>query len=118
MLRRAMAALAVLLAASAVMLDAQEKKDDGWIVLFNGKDTTGWKLRAEKIQVAKFFDSDGKPIAGAKKAKLDQTEVARDSKNKDIAGAKIVVKDGKKIVVDGDGKPIEKAKVAKTGGRD
>lgn len=118
MLRRAMTAVAVLLAASAVMLDAQEKKDEGWIELFNGKDTTGWKLRAEKIQVTRFFDSDGKPIPGAKKAKLDQVEVPRDSKNKDIAGAKIVVKDGKKIVVDEDGKPIEKAKIAKTGGRD
>jgi hypothetical protein len=118
MFRRTMAVLTVLLAAAAVGLYAEENKDEGWIVLFNGKDTTGWKLRAEKIKVTKFFDSDGKPIPGGKQAKLDQKEVARDARNKDIEGAKIVVKDGKKIVVDSDGKPIEKAKIAKTGGRD
>jgi hypothetical protein len=101
-----------------VGLYAEEKKDEGWIVLFNGKDTSGWKLRADKVTVTKFLDSDGKEIAGAKRGKVDQKEVAQDAKGKAIAGAKIVEKDKKKIVVDSDGKEIEKAKIGKTGGRD
>src|SRR5437016_310207 len=48
---------------------AQDGKDD-WIVLFNGKDTTGWKLRGEKITVTKFVDADGNAIAGAKAGKV------------------------------------------------
>jgi Domain of Unknown Function (DUF1080) len=96
---------------------AQDGKDD-WIVLFNGKDTIGWKLRGEKITVTKFFDADGKAIPDAKKVKFDQKEVAQDAKGKEIAGAKIVVKDKKQVVVDADGKPIAGAKVSKVGGRD
>jgi hypothetical protein len=119
MLTRILALAAVLLSAAALGLYAEDtKKDDGWIVLFNGKDTTGWKLRAEKIKVQKFVDQDGKEIVGAKRGKVDQKEVAQDAKGKPIAGAKIVEKDGKKVVVDSDGKVIEKAKIGKTGGRE
>lgn len=114
---RIMALAAVLFISAAVGLRAEDKKD-GWIELFNGKDTSGWKLRAEKANVTKFVDADGKPIADARRAKVDQKEVARDAKNKAIPGAKIVSKNGKKIVVDADGKPIAKAKIVKTGGRD
>ena len=92
--------------------------DKGWKVLFNGKDTTGWKLRAEKANVTRFVDADGKPIADAKMAKLDQKEEPRDAAGKPIADAKIVEKDNKKIVVDGAGKAIDGAKIVKTGGRD
>jgi len=107
-------ALAVLLGA-AVGLSADDK--DGWTVLFNEKDTSGWKLRAEKMMIAKFFDKDGKEITGAKRGMVDQKEVARDTKNKDIPGAKIIEKDKKKIVVDTDDKVIANAKIVKTGGR-
>jgi hypothetical protein len=93
-------------------------KEAPWEVLFNGKDTTGWKLRADKITVTKFMDAEGKVIAGAKKAKLDQKEVVRDAKNKDIADAKIEVKGGKKVAVDAEGKVISGAKIVKVGGRD
>ena len=69
-----------------------EDKDASWEMLFNGKDTTGWKLRAEKINETKFLDSEGKVIAGAKKAKVDQKEVVRDAKNKPLA-VLIVIKE-------------------------
>jgi hypothetical protein len=101
---------------AGVILQADDVKD--WKVLFNGKDTSGWKLRGEKTTVTKFVDADGKPLADAKKAKLDQKPAAVDASNKPIADAKIVEKDGKKIVVDKDDKPIAGAKVILTGGRD
>src|SRR6267154_204082 len=96
---------------------AQDGKEE-WIVLFNGKDTPGWKLRGEKITVTKLFDADGNAIPDAKKAKFDQKEIARDAKGKVIAGAKVVVKDKKQVVVDADGNPLAGAKVVKVGGRD
>jgi hypothetical protein len=92
--------------------------DARWVPLFNGTDTTGWKLRAATVTETKYFDADGKPIPGARKAKVDQKEVALDAKNKPIAGAVIARKAGKKVVVDADGKPIAGARVAKVGGRD
>jgi hypothetical protein len=95
-----------------------EDKGPPWDVLFNGKDTTGWKLRAEKITLTKFVDAEGKVITGARKGKVDQKEVIRDEKNKDIPGAKIETKDGKKVVVNAEGTPIEGAKIVKVGGRD
>jgi hypothetical protein len=113
-------ALALLLAvlATGIGLRSEDKDKGGaWEVLFNGKDTTGWKLRAEKIKVTKFLDSEGKFIPSAKFGKVDQKEVARDAKNKDIEGAKIILKDGKKVVVDAEGAVIPKAKIVKVGGR-
>ena len=96
---------------------AQGGKDD-WIVLFNGKDTTGWKLRSEKMTITKYVDGAGNVIADAKKVKVDQKEVTQDAKGKEIKGAKIVEQDKKKVVVDAAGTPIKDAKVAKVGGRD
>jgi hypothetical protein len=111
-------ALAVVLVATAVGVSADEKKDADWEVLFNAKDTTGWKLRAAKVTRTTFIDADGKPIAGARRGKVDQKEVVRDAKGKDIPDAKVIEKDGRKVIVDAEGKPIEKAKIAKVGGRD
>ena len=99
-------------------LSAGDSKGDGWVVLFNGKDTTGWKLRAAKINRVTFVDADGKPISGGKRARVEQKEEARDAKNKPIPGAKIVTRGGKKSVVDGEGKPIAGARAVKVGGRD
>jgi hypothetical protein len=96
-----------------------EKKDEtkeGWIELFNGKDTTGWKLREPVRTVTKYVDDQGKEIAGAKKGKVDQKAVIVDAKNKEIEGAK--VGEDKKTIVDKEGKKIEGAKVKMTGGRD
>lgn len=92
--------------------------DAAWVPLFNGKDTTGWKIRDAKITETKFFDAEGKEIPGGRKAKVDQKDEAQDAKGKPIADAKIVEKDRKKMVVDADGKPIAGAKVGKAGGRD
>lgn len=58
----------------------------GWINLFNGKDTTGWKLRQEKITLTKFVDADGKVIPGAKK----KGKLIVDKKGEEIPGAKAV----------------------------
>src|SRR5262245_35680478 len=93
-------------------------KDDGWINLFNGKDTSGWKLRNEKYTVTKFVDAEGKEIKGAKKTKLDQKDVVVDAKGKVIEGAKIAKVEGKDTPVDAEGKPIKDAKITKMGGRD
>jgi len=115
MLRRTgFAILLIVLVGTTV--SGEDAKD--WKVLFNSKDTTGWKLRAAKVSVTKFVDGEGKPLLDAKKGKVDQKDEARDADGKAIAGAKVVEKDGKKLVVDGEGKPIAGAKVVKTGGRD
>ena len=37
----------VLLAVLALPFAADDKKDDGWIALFNGKDLTGWKVHPD-----------------------------------------------------------------------
>ncbi|HMF15616.1 MAG TPA: family 16 glycoside hydrolase [Gemmataceae bacterium] len=58
----------------------------GWITLFNGKDTGGWKLRQEKITVTKFLDASGKEIPGAKK----KGKLIVDKKGNEIEGAKAV----------------------------
>jgi hypothetical protein len=109
----------LLLLAGAAGLHSDDTKDTkGWVSLFNGKDTSGWRLRQEKVSVTKFVDADGQVVAGAHRAKLDQKEIAQDAKGKGIPGAKIETKNGKKVVVDEDGKPIPGAKVAKVGGRD
>jgi hypothetical protein len=107
---------AVLILAAVGTVPGQDK--DSWIMLFNDKDTTGWKLRQEKVTVTRYLDATGAAIDGAKKVKLDQKEVAQDAKGKEIADAKIVTKDNKKIVVDAEGNAIAGAKVAKVGGRD
>jgi hypothetical protein len=117
-LTAAIAAAAALHLAAALDARAEPPSGEGWISLFNGKDTAGWKLRNEKVTITKFVDADGKTIVGARKARLDQKEVAVDAKGKAIDGAKIELRDNKKAVVDADGKPIAGAKVAKVGGRD
>ena len=48
--RHALAALA-LLAVTAPAFAADDKKDDGWVPLFNGKDFTGWKGPTENYEV-------------------------------------------------------------------
>lgn len=113
--------MCVLVLAGLVMLLAQlspAQEKTGWIELFNGKDTAGWKLRSEKVNITKYIDASGAEIPGAKQMKVDQQEVAQDEKGKPIAGAKVVAKDNKKIVVDAEGQVIAGAKVAKVGGRD
>jgi hypothetical protein len=110
-------ALVVVLATGAAGRSEGEDNGTPWEVLFNGKDTGGWKLRADKVTITKFVDAEGKVIASAKRAKLDQKEVARDAKNKDIPGAKVEIKDGKQVVVDGAGNVLAGARIAKVGGR-
>jgi hypothetical protein len=107
--------LAVFVAVGA--LRSEDAKDEGWLPLFNGKDTTGWKLRSEKTTVKKIVGADGKPIAGAKEGKVDTKDTVVDAKNKAIEGAKVAKIDGKDTPVDADGKPIKDAKIVKTGGR-
>jgi hypothetical protein len=80
---------ALLLFAVVGATSAQDK--DGWIVLFNGKGTSGWKLRQAKLTVIRYVHAGGKEIAGAKMVKLDQKVVAHDAEGKEIAGAKIVI---------------------------
>jgi len=108
-------ALAVLLLAGPLF---SADKDDGWIVLFNGKDLAGWKLKSDKYNVTRFVDLDGKEIKGSRKGKVDQTDTVVDAKGKSIAGATIAKIDGKDTPVDTDGKPIKDARITKTGGRD
>jgi 3-keto-disaccharide hydrolase len=91
--------------------------DDGWLPLFNGKDTAGWKLRGEKIGVTQYFDADGKELPGAKATTLDQKMQVYDANGKLIPEAKIVEKGKKKVVVDADNKTVEGAKIKLTGGR-
>lgn len=118
-MRTRVAVLGVVLLAMAAGLHAEDKKTqdnkDGWIELFNGNDTKGWKLRGEKITVMKFLDGEGKVIEGARKGKVDQKEVIVDSKGKELKDAKL---NDKKVIVDGEGKEIKGAKLAKVGGRD
>jgi hypothetical protein len=116
--RRAACALLLTLAAVGGLTSGERKGGDGWIELFNGKNTTGWKLRAEKIGITKFYDRNGEEIPGAKKAKLDQKEEIHDAKGKPLPGAKIEVQGKKKVIVDGVGKAIPGAKLVKFGGRD
>jgi hypothetical protein len=101
-------------ASSAVL---GQDKDDGWIVLFNGKDLNGWKLKSDKYTVTKFVDQVGAVIPGAKEAKLDQQTVVVDAKGKAIHGAKVEKVGGKDVAVDAQGKPISGAKLTKVGGR-
>jgi hypothetical protein len=90
---------------------------DGWISLFNGKDTAGWKLKSDKYTVTKFVDDKGAVIAGAKEAKLDQTLTAVDAQGKPVPGAKVVNVDGKDVVVVAAGTKVDKVKIVKSGGR-
>ena len=115
---RLLPAVAVVLLAGTHVLSEEGKDDKGWITLFNGKDTTGWKLREDKITITKFVDANGKEVADAKKGKVDQKTVVQDAKGKTIDNAKVLDKDGKKIAVDADGKTIEGAKIVLMGGRD
>jgi len=92
--------------------------EDGWIELFNGKDTTGWKLKNESYTVTKFVDEAGKDIPGAKKGKVDQKVVVANAKGILQNGARLVEKDGKKTYVDLFDKEIPGAKLVTIGGRD
>ena len=116
--RRVGGALLVLLAATAGLRAEDTPGGAGWIVLFNGKDTSGWRLRDDKLHVTKYLDAQGNAIPGAHKAKLGQKQVALDAKGKEIPGARIEAKGKKKVVVDADGNAIPGARVAKVGGRD
>lgn len=113
---RALFVLAVLLFLTGPAFAGE--KSDGWIVLFNGKDLSGWKLKATEYTVSKIVDAAGKEIKGAKKTKVDQKEVIVDAKGKPIEAAKMARVDGKPVAVDAEGKPIAGAKLTKTGGRD
>jgi len=95
----------------------QEKLPDGWISLFNGKDTTGWKLKSDTYTVTRYVDASGANIKGGKETKLDQKTEIQDAKGKAIAGAKVAKIDKKDVIVDTEGKPIPGAKLAKVGGR-
>ena len=111
----------VLPLAAALLLVAglqSADKEGDWIVLFNGKDLTGWKLRSDKYSVTKFVDAEGKEVKGAKKGKLDQKDAIVDAKGKAIDGAKIAKIDNKDAPVDANGVPIKDAKIVKVGGRD
>jgi hypothetical protein len=112
-----MAALGLGLLVLAGPLAAADK-DDGWTVLFNGKDLTGWQLRATSYTITKFVNGAGAEIPGAKKGKLDQIEIVVDAKNQPIKDAKVAEVSGKKTPVDAAGQPIKDAKVTKSGGRD
>jgi hypothetical protein len=108
----------VLLLGGGGLRSADTKGGEGWLVLFNGKDLSGWKLRRDSYLVTHYLDSTGKEIPGAHKAKLDQKDVVLDAKGKPVSGARVVEKDGKKAIVDAEGKPVTGARVAKQGGRD
>jgi hypothetical protein len=79
----------VLLVAAAIGLYADETKDEGWVKLFNGKDTTGWKLRAAKTTLTKFLDADGKAIPGGKRVKKDGRAIIVNRKGEEVKGAKL-----------------------------
>ena len=66
------------------MRDGTPIKTGEKVKLFNGKDTSGWKLRQEKITITKFFDAEGKEIPGAKNGKVGQKAHARDAKRKEL----------------------------------
>ena len=104
-------------AAAVSAAAATASADDGWIVLFNGKDTAGWKIRSPEITVTKFVDADGKPVPGARKAKVDQMEVIASADGTLQNGARMELKDGKKVYYDILGKELPGAKVVKVGGR-
>jgi hypothetical protein len=95
----------------------QDKLPDGWISLFNGKDTTGWKLKSDAYMVTKYVDASGAEVKGGKETKLDQKTEIQDAKGKPIAEAKVAKIDKKDVIVDTEGKPIPGAKMAKVGGR-
>lgn len=61
-----------------------QETSEGWLPLFNGKDTSGWKIRNEKITRTRYVDTDGKEIAGAKKAKLDGRDIIVDAKGVEV----------------------------------
>jgi hypothetical protein len=98
-------------------VSGQDKLPDGWISLFNGKDTTGWKLKSDTYMVTKYVDGSGAEIKGGKETKLDQKSEIQDAKGKPIAGAKVAKIDKKYVIVDAESKPIPGAKIAKVGGR-
>ena len=72
--RHALAAFALLAVAfPAFVIVADDKKDDGWVPLFNGKDFTGWKIpdppSGDFKSVKTVKNDDGKVVAfvGVKK---------------------------------------------------
>src|SRR4051794_5375271 len=83
-------ALALVGAALFGLGAAAAQDGQGWLPLFNGKDTAGWKLRADKITATKYLDAAGAEIPGAKKSKLDQRQVIVNAKGEEIKGAKAI----------------------------
>jgi hypothetical protein len=86
-------AMAAILTAGVGLRSEDKEKSDSWQPLFNGKDTTGWHLRATKIHHTKLVDEAGKVIPGAKKSRIDGRNVIVDAKGKEIKGAKAVTED-------------------------
>jgi hypothetical protein len=117
-MRTHLAAAALLLLGSGPVMAGGQGEDKGWIVLFNGTDTSGWRLRSEKVAVTRFYGADGKELVGAKKGKVDQKEMIQDLKGMPVPGARIEVRNNRKVVVDADGRLLMTARVVKVGGRD
>lgn len=86
MVWRRMVLAVVLVVGAATGLRSADKDTAGWVELFNGKDTTGWRLRDEKVTTTKYVDADGKVIPGARKEK---GKIVGKS-GKEIPGAKAV----------------------------
>lgn len=62
------AAVAMALVAAPQQVAAEDKKDEGWIALFNGKDLTGWKMADPpsaqfKKGLKEVKNDDGKVVA-------------------------------------------------------
>src|ERR1041384_3526203 len=91
--------LAVAASQGAQPDSAKDSSKDGWRVLFNGEDTTGWQLRGNKTSARRFVTKDGKPIDGAREVTRGGTESIRDSQGNPITGARVTTRNSKRIVV-------------------
>ena len=73
----ALAAVALALPVGSAVAD--DKKDDGWVKLFNGKDLSGWKMfdppSGEFKSVKEKKNEDGKVIAFVGVSKKDDKEI-------------------------------------------
>lgn len=116
-MKKSLALLAGLALAVGLTPAVSGQKEDGWVVLFNGTDLAGWKVKQDKYTVTKFIDDNGQVIPGAKETKLDQQTAVVDAKGKVIDGAKVAKIGDKEVAVDAAGKAIAGAKPTKIGGR-
>ncbi len=89
----------------------------GWISLFNGKDTSGWKLRQDKILVARYFDAAGQPLPDAKLVRVETRDRVVDGKDRPIPGARVATINGRAFAVDAEGRLIKGARLRQLGGR-